>query len=80
MDTKVRNGIKIGASIAVASGIIRASRAFMPMYPSVIDYLTIGTAGVIFGMASRELVADQIDKCIDMAEDLINGNGRMIVM
>lgn len=80
MNPKVKNGIKLGVGIAVGAGILRASRAFMPIYPSVIDYLTIGTAGVIFSMASQELVADQVDKCIDFIDDTINGNKNVIVI
>ena len=80
MKEKYKNGIKFGVGLAVSIGVVRAARCFMPMAPTVYDYLTIGTAGVIFGLASQELVADQVERLIDWGEDAINGNSTMIVM
>ena len=77
MKDKYKNGIKFGVGLAVSIGVVRC---FMPMTPTVYDYLTIGTAGVIFGLASQELVADQVERLIEWGEDAINGNSTMIVM
>lgn len=79
MDTKnVRKYIRTGVTIIGGIGVMKIVKNLMPYNQNIFGMIACETAAVMIGLASQELICDQVLKCEAFIDNLANG-GEMVI-